>query len=104
MADRRGPFEALDSATCAAAVGCLIAGTALDGGGLVASVGLMMRSAASPLLTSAVAASRFKCADAVYGRRAPAQLWGRVDVAFLPGLALLRGRRRRPEPGAGVVR
>jgi len=37
-AERRGPFEALDSATCAAAVGCLIAGTALDGGGLIASV------------------------------------------------------------------
>ena len=41
MAERHGPFEALDSATCAAAVGCLIAGTALDGGGLIASVGLM---------------------------------------------------------------
>ena len=37
-ADTRGPFGALDSATCVSAVGCLIAGTALDGGGLVASV------------------------------------------------------------------
>ena len=37
---RRGPFEALDAVTCGGALGCLIAGTALDGGGLIASVAL----------------------------------------------------------------
>lgn len=36
--ERGGPFRMLDSATCAAAVGCLMSGTGLEGGGLVASL------------------------------------------------------------------
>jgi photosystem II stability/assembly factor-like uncharacterized protein len=57
--ERRGPFEALDSATCAAAVGCLIAGTALDDGGLIASVGLMnaLGHKTAAVASDAVAAS-----------------------------------------------
>ncbi len=67
----RRQFESLDGATCAASVGCLVVGTALDGGGVIASLGLRASTTASRMVAVGLHSvggewTSISCPDAVH--------------------------------------